>query len=202
MRPVLFLFYSLETFLNMVLIYVHIEGFIKQPIDFLPLVSQVTHYFYTISFYVFTAITMSASTSVTTGHVYYNNEEIIRSFAAFFLYTIISLMTLNNAEKDFHLMYIVIDESRAKELLHPFFQFMRYQAVFAIFTAVIYLLHCVIVIDVVLCGLGQQDTKSYENDLTVEYRPVDVYLLSRKLENYLEQHKWFLEFKYGTNMSI
>lgn len=202
MRPVLFFFYSLETFLNMVLIYVHVEGFIKQPIDFLPPVSQITQYFYTVSFYIFTAVTMSASTSVTTGHTYYTNEEIIRSFAGFFMYTLISLMTLNNAEKDFHLMYIVLDESRAKELLHPFFQFMRYQAVLAVVTAVIYLLHCVIVIDVVLCGLVQQGSTSPEFDAHDEYKPVHVYLLSRRLEIYLEQYKWFVEFKYGKDMSI
>lgn len=202
MRQVLLLFYTLETFLNMMLVYVHVEGFIKQPMDFLPIISRITHYFYTSSFYIFTAATIWASTSVTTGHIYYTSEEIIRSFVGFLLYTIISLMTLNNAEKDFHLMYMVIDESHAKELLHPFFQFMRFQAVLAIVTAVIYLLHCVIVIDVVLCGLIQKADNVRHFDVHVEYKPVHVYLLSKQLETYLEQYKWFLEFKHGAHMSI
>jgi len=149
LRPVLFLFYTVESVLNVLLMYFHIRGFLTQPLDFLPILKQINPYFYSVCFYIFTVLTFCASINICTGHNYSICEEVIRTLGGFVTHIIISLMTLENAESDFHMMYIMrLKNEGVEKPVHPFFEYMRSQAVCSLACGVAYLLHGILVIDV------------------------------------------------------
>lgn len=207
MRPVLFLFYSVEIFLNMVLITFHVEGVIKQPVDYMPVTIRIRNAFYTISLYIYNSVTMWASINLTVGYRYNFRQEIIRCIIGFVLYFIISLWTLNDAETDFHLMYVMKDEKDKGKIIHPFIKYLRLQAIFAMFNGCVYLLHCVIIIDVVLAGIAEREShvdnqRRRKDEPEVDFQPVHIYFLGSRTEMYLEQFKWFNEFKYAKNEDV
>ncbi|XP_017145152.1 uncharacterized protein LOC108157557 isoform X2 [Drosophila miranda] len=151
LRPVLFLFYTVETVVNIILMGYHIRGFMSLDLSFLPLKDQTTYYIYTVTFYVFTVITAFASISASTGHKAVLLEEFLRSLAGCILFLIMSLMTLKDVENDFHMMYVGMgDPNLPEKPVHPFFAYLRAQAVCSLVSCIIYLMHCLIVIDVML----------------------------------------------------
>lgn len=202
MRPVLFLFYTLEIFLNVAILTFHVEGFIKQPVDYMPVAIRVRHGIYTLSFYVFNSITMWASINLSLGEPYELSVEIARSISAFVLYISISLWTLNDAETDFHLMYIQKDFEDNTKVVHPFFKFMRLEAIFTMVNGFVYLLHSIIMLDVVLAGIAEREShadkkRQRKDEPEVDFKPVHVYFLGRQTEMFLEKFQWYREFKYG-----
>lgn len=191
----------------MVILVFHVEAILKQPIDYMPISIRFRNGFYTLSFYIYNSITMWASINLSLGNPYRFTEEIIRCIVGFVLYIIISLWTLNDAETDLHLMYIQTDTSDKRNKLHPFLDYLRLQAVFSMFNGFVYLLHCVIILDVVLAGIAEREShvdykRRRKNEPEVDFQPVHVYFLGRRTELYLEQFQWFIEFKYAKNEAV
>ncbi|SPP83440.1 uncharacterized protein LOC117585041 [Drosophila guanche] len=206
MRPVLFLFYTAETVVNMMLMGFHIRGFMSQDLSFLPVLDQVTHYFYTITLYIYTVLTIFASINVCTGNKASIMEEILRTLTGCVLYVIISLMTLKDAEMDFHMMYIGMGDPKMPERpVHPFFEYLRSQAVAALVCSIIYLLHCLIVVDVLLSNEEYSDGEydsDYDEDDDIDYMPVRLYVFGEALQERLERYRWFREFSHDRRMTI
>ncbi|XP_030565281.1 uncharacterized protein LOC115765758 [Drosophila novamexicana] len=208
MRPVLFQFYTVETILNMLIMFYHIRGFLAHPLDFLEFRQQFTHYFFSVSFYIFTILTLFASINICTGHQCSLSEEIIRTVCGFVFYITISLLTLEDAESDFHLMYLMVEhESEVERPLHPFFEFMRAQALCALTCGVTYLLHAIVVIDVSLSNEEDSDFERMVDDSdeyseNVEYIPARLYLLGGLVQTHLEQYEWFYNFARGAPLPI
>lgn len=202
MRPVLFLFYTVEIFLNVLLLTFHVEGIIKQPVDYMPLSIRIRYGIYTLSYYLFNSLTMWASVNLSLGQRYRNGEEIVRNFVGFLLYIFISLCALNDAETDFHLMYTqrgIKDDTTA---VHPFVKYMRFQAIITMINGLIYLLHCIIVVDVVLAGIAKREShadkkKQGKDEPEIDFKPVRVYFLGKQIDKHLEQFQWFKEFRYA-----
>ncbi|KAM8705958.1 hypothetical protein ACLKA7_010284 [Drosophila subpalustris] len=205
LRPVLFLFYTVESVLNVLLMYFHIRGFLAQDLEFLPMAKQISHYFYSTCFYIFTVLTFFASINICTGNNYNICEEVVRTLAGFLTHIIISLMTLENAERDFHVMYIMVIQNEGVEKpVHPFFEYMRSQAVCSLACGVTYLLHGILVIDVLLSG-SETDTKQSDvsdNDNNDEYVPVRLYVLGEMFHSRLEKYEWFNDFARGESIPI
>ncbi|XP_064552454.1 uncharacterized protein LOC135438177 [Drosophila montana] len=204
MRPVLFQFYTVEILLNMILMFCHIHGFLRQSLDFLPLWSLICHYFSSAAFYIFTVLTIFASINICTGHQFSIVEEIVRTMVGFLLYIFISLMILENAERDFYL-FNAKGESRleVEKPLHPVFQYMRVQALCALVCGVIYLLHGVIVIDVLMSTEQRpdEDDSDYDGDYDGNI-PVRLYVLGEVVQSRLQRYEWFNDFDLGENMDI
>ncbi|XP_060647571.1 uncharacterized protein LOC132785472 [Drosophila nasuta] len=199
-RPVIFMFYTVESMLSMLLMYFHIRGFLTQPLDFLPIWKQINHYFYSASFYLFTVITLCSSINICTGHNVSISEEVIRSLSGFILHTVISLMTLENAERDFHMMYIMsLKNVGVEKPVHPFIEYMRAQAICALITGVAYLLHAILAIDVLLSG-SESDEDNLDDD--ADYAPVRLYIFGEMIQSRLEKYEWFNEFSRGQQMPI
>ncbi|KAH8381425.1 hypothetical protein KR093_004518, partial [Drosophila rubida] len=200
-RPVLFMFYTVESVLNMFLMYFHIRGFLTQPLDFLPIWKQINHYFYSASFYVFTVITFFASINICTGHNVSIIEEVVRTFCGFILHFFISLMTLENAERDFHMMYIMsVKNVGVEKPVHPFFEYMRAQAVCSLIVGVAYLLHAILAIDVMLSSEETPQVDDVNDDS--EYVPVRLYVFGELVQSRLEKYEWFNDFSRGQRMPI
>ncbi|EDV91253.1 uncharacterized protein LOC6568061 [Drosophila grimshawi] len=207
MRPVLFQFYIMETILNIVVMYTHVKGFLVKPLDFLPVLTQVNHYFYFVSYYTFTVLTIFASINICTGNTFSKYEEIGRSISGFLVYIIASLLTLQNAENDFHLMYIMgAGNLGVEKAVHPFFRYMRYQALGSLTCGVVYLMHGIMVIDVTLSQ--DEEPNADDNDEASDNRddydfvPVRLYVLGGLVQSKLEQHDWFNEFSKGKLLTI
>lgn len=204
MRPILFQFYTIEILLNMVLMFCHIHGFLKQSLDFLPLWSHICHYFSWASFYIFTVLTIFASINICTGHQFCIFEEIVRTMVGFLLYIFISLMILENGERDFHLFHTRGEyQLEVEKPLHPVFSYMRVQALCALCCGVIYLLHGVIVIDVLISNKQRpdEDESSSEGEPGAKI-PVRLYVLGEIVQSRLQRYKWFNDFDLGEDLNI
>ncbi|EDW79695.1 uncharacterized protein Dwil_GK18883 [Drosophila willistoni] len=209
MRPILFLFYTVETVINMFLMAFHIRGFMSVDLGFLPLYAQLTHLFYAVIFYIFTVMTMFCSINICTGHQSNLVEEILRTAIGSLMYVIISMMTLNDAEEDFHLMYVGMgDPNLPEKPIHPFFAYLKTQAICALANGVVYLLHCIITIDVLLSNEEDTDGEyhlydtSDEYDEDSDYVPVRLYVFGEGVHDYLERYEWFRNFCHTNRMSI
>lgn len=205
LRPVLFLFYTVESALSILLMFFHIRGFLTQSLDFLPVHKQINHYFYSACFYIFTVLTLFASINICSGNNYSIGEEVVRTLSGFILHIIISLMTLEHAERDFHMMYIMrIKNEGVEKPVHPFFEYMRAQAVCSLTCGVVYLLHSILVIDVLLSkpsdDIDQPDRD--EDDLSDDYVPVRLYVLGEWFQSHLERYEWFNDFSRGNQIQI
>ncbi|XP_033232590.1 uncharacterized protein [Drosophila pseudoobscura] len=206
LRPVLFLFYTVETVVNIILMGYHIRGFMSLDLSFLPLKDQTTYYIYTVNFYVFTGITAFASISASTGHKAVLLEEFLRSLAGCILFLIMSLMTLKDVENDFHMMYLGMGDPKLPEKpVHPFFAYLHAQAVCSLVGCIIYLMHCLIVIDVMLSHEeADYDLEVYDasDDSDEDYIPVRLYFCCAYVQERLERYRWFREFSSGGRMSL
>ncbi|SPP83439.1 uncharacterized protein LOC117585039 [Drosophila guanche] len=206
MRPVLFLFYTVETVVNMMLMGYHIRGFMSLDLSFLSPMDQTPYYFYTATFYIFTVLNIFSSINVCTGHKSVLLEEILRTLAGCILYMIISLMTLKDVENDFHMMYLGIGDPHMPEKpVHPFFAYLRAQAVCSLVCSIIYLLHCLIVIDVML-SYKDADYQIYDtsddSDEDMDYIPVRLYFCGVYIQERLERYRWFRDFSNGGRINI
>lgn len=196
MRPVLFVFYMVEIVLHLLQVYFHLVGFLKDSLGFLPVSTQVNHYLYSVSFYVFTTVSFFASINICTGNRFVICEEILRTVIGFLVHTLISLMTLHNAECDFHIMYSSeLESSELNEPMHPYFQFLIGQALISLVVAVVYLLHGILITDVYFsCGgqVHQENNCSAEQDKN--YVPIKLYVLGGWVHCYLSKYTWFDDF--------
>ncbi|KAH8310342.1 hypothetical protein KR044_000866, partial [Drosophila immigrans] len=202
-RPVLFMFYTVESMLSMLLMYFHIRGFLTHPLDFLPISKQIHHYFYSISFYFFAVITFCSSINICTGHHVSIGKEVIRTLVGCLMHIVISLMTLENAERDFHMMYIMsVQNVGVEKPVHPFFEYMRAQAVCSLIVGVAYLLHAILAIDVLLSTSESGDRDDLDQGGDMDYEPVRLYIFGEMIQSRLEKYEWFKEFSRGQQMPI
>ncbi|XP_017113533.1 uncharacterized protein LOC108136720 [Drosophila elegans] len=191
MRPVLFLFYMIETMVNMFVIFVHLKGWTR--------IDNLGHHLYLVFCYIFTVLTLFASINLCTGNHTSIVEEVVRPLAGFIVYTVCSLMILRDAESDFYILYA---DTKPEDLilpekpLHPYFQYMRAQATSTLVASLIYLLHCLIAVDVLLSNEDSDDERETSDELAEEldYVPVRLYVLGGTVQHWLEQFEWFQDF--------
>ncbi|XP_017067213.2 uncharacterized protein LOC108105249 [Drosophila eugracilis] len=202
MRPVLFLFYSVETMVNMVLLHFHLDVFSFINTALMGWFDTLTHYFYMIYFYTFTMVTLFASINLCTGNRTSIVVEVVRPFVGFVMYTICSLLALSDAETD---LYILYDKSKPEDILlpekplHPYFDILRSMAKTSLVASVIHLLHCLISLDVLLSNDDSDDERGEEAEATDEevqsdYLPVRLYVLGGVVQHWLEQFEWFRDY--------
>ncbi|XP_043655531.1 uncharacterized protein LOC122621656 [Drosophila teissieri] len=202
MRPVLFLFYGVETTVNMFVMYFQLKAFVFVNLTTMEWADALLHYFYMAYFYIYTTVTLFASLSLCTGHRTSIVKEVLRPLVGFVLYTIVSLMALRDAETDFYVWY---DEKQSGELLypekplHPFFGSLRDLATACLVASVISLLHCLIALDVLLSNDDSEDERKASDSSDdvvdeVDYVPVRLYVLGGVVQRWLEQFDWFQDF--------
>ncbi|EDW13746.1 uncharacterized protein LOC6572133 [Drosophila mojavensis] len=204
MRAVLFQFYTIETIFNLALMFLHINGFLSQPLDVLTLQRRVSHFFYCACFYAFTVLIVFASIDNCTGHRLSLCEEVVRNVIGFLMYVIISLMTLEDAERDLNVLRINIHEALGVEKpVHPFFFYMRYQAAASLACGVMYLLHATIAIDVLLSNeSGFYEYDDADDDEGSDYIPARIYFMSEWVQSKLEQYEWFQSFSRSATIRV
>ncbi|XP_039492331.1 uncharacterized protein LOC120452268 [Drosophila santomea] len=202
MRPVLFLFYGVETTVNMFVMYFQLKAFVFVNLTTMEWADALLHYFYMAYFYIYTMVTLFASLNLCTGHRTSIVEEVVRPLVGFVLYTIVSLMALRDAETDFYVWY---DEKQRGDILypekplHPFFGSLRDQATACLVASVISLLHCLIALDVLLSNDDSEDERKASDSSDdvvdeVDYVPVRLYVLGGVVQRWLEQFDWFQDF--------
>ncbi|XP_068153692.1 uncharacterized protein [Drosophila tropicalis] len=203
MRPFLFVFYTLETIFNMFCMAFHITGFHSVDLSMLGWEKQAIHYFYLVAFYVFMVLTLFQSINICTGHTPTILMEIIKASAASCAFTVISLMTMYDAEKDFHLLYLGDEESDdvyiKDEPVHPFFQFMRNQSISSLTCGVLYMLHATILIDVKITSITEG--KIYRDEES-DYMPIPLYVFGQYVQAKLDSYEWFQEFRDNDRVNL
>ncbi|XP_030371174.1 uncharacterized protein LOC115621619 [Scaptodrosophila lebanonensis] len=206
MRAVFFLFYTLETVFNMFCMAFNISGFMSVDLSILTWNKQMFHYLYLITFYAFTVLTLFQSINICTGHSPYLWLEIAKTCAAAFTFILVAILTMLDAEKDFHLMYLNGEPSTSTEQteifaidkeVHPFFNFMRSQSIAALSCGVLYLLHATIVIDVYLTAKAAE-----ADDPDETYMEIRLYVFGEYVHTKLEDYEWFINFNEERRMSI
>ncbi|KQS52003.1 uncharacterized protein Dere_GG11769, isoform B [Drosophila erecta] len=174
LRPVLFVFYTLETIFNMFCMGYHISGF--QVIE--------VHMF-----------EWDESVSICTGNKSTVITEIWKSSLAAIAFILISLTTMYDAERQFYVFFMEreVDEKHVHQLLeerpmHPFFFYLRGQSISSLACGILYLLHATIMIDVKLThDLNQGANKG-------TYMPIPLFVLGRFIHGKLSRYSWFREF--------
>jgi len=88
--------------------------------------------------------------------------------------------------------------------MHPYFDNIRLQATISLVISVIFLLHCLIALDVLLSNEDSDDERSSDNsqpsdpsdDIVdeLDYVPVRLYVLGGVAQRWLEQYQWFQDF--------
>ncbi|XP_016991553.2 uncharacterized protein LOC108053424 [Drosophila rhopaloa] len=195
LRPVLFVFYTLETVFNMFCMGYHITGFMTIDLSIFDWQEQAIHYFYLVTFYVFMVLTLFQSVNICTGHTPTLYMEIWKASAASFAFILISLTSMWDAERQFHLFVSlpeVHDHGNTDYVedppVHPFFHYLQGQSISSLACGTLYLLHATIMIDVKLtANLNRGQEKG-------SYMPIPLFVLGRVIHSKLNRFEWFKEF--------
>ncbi|EDV53035.2 uncharacterized protein LOC6555154 [Drosophila erecta] len=195
LRPVLFVFYTLETIFNMFCMGYHISGFQVIEVHMFEWDEVAIHYFYLTTFYFFMVVTLLQSVSICTGNKSTVITEIWKSSLAAIAFILISLTTMYDAERQFYVFFMEreVDEKHVHQLLeerpmHPFFFYLRGQSISSLACGILYLLHATIMIDVKLThDLNQGANKG-------TYMPIPLFVLGRFIHGKLSRYSWFREF--------
>ncbi|KAH8363655.1 hypothetical protein KR084_012757 [Drosophila pseudotakahashii] len=196
LRPVLFVFYTLETVFNMFCMGYHISGFMTIQLDSFSWDVQAVHYFYLVTFYVFMVLTLFQSVNICTGHTPTVCKEIWKASAAAVAFTLISLTTMWDAERQFHMFITLHDHDEPPnhgefvedQPVHPFFHFLRGQSISSLACGMLYLLHATIMIDVKLT------TDLNKGQVKGDYMPIPLFVLGRCIHARLNRFQWFRDF--------
>ncbi|XP_017076200.1 uncharacterized protein LOC108111317 [Drosophila eugracilis] len=182
LRPVLFLFYVLETALNLICMAFHIRGYMsidmeEEPMDHIAL----------IIFSLFMAVTSFQSIAICTGSAPNLTVEIVTAFFGSFAFVAVSLGTMWDVQNDIRMLFLRKEEEVRIELVpfNPIFNFMRAQSMSSLACGIIYLLHASIMIDVKLT------TESSEKG---DELPIPLFVLGRSIHSMLYKFEWFREF--------
>ncbi|XP_059622490.1 uncharacterized protein LOC132265739 [Phlebotomus argentipes] len=109
-------------------------------------------------------------------------SEVILTGFFFILFIASAIVSMANAEKDIHLLFL----TDAEETWHDYFRFSRMQSLLALTTSLIFLLHCIYCLDLLLVTT---DVKPPEQSLSVlERRDLDAI---RPLKLRLNFADWF-----------
>ncbi|XP_016992580.1 uncharacterized protein [Drosophila takahashii] len=207
MRPVLFLFYLVEITVNMILMNFLLENFVFVNLALMGWYNFLSQFFYLFCIYIFTVLSLFASINLCTGNRCSIVEEVVRPLIGFFVYNICSLMALSDAESDIYILYLDAkpdDILKPEKPLYPYYDNIRSQATISLVCSVIFLLHCLIAVDVLL---SNEDSDS-ERDSTdpsdsdpsddivdeMDYVPVRLYVLGGTVQRWLEKFEWFQDF--------
>ncbi|EDW53549.1 GM12899 [Drosophila sechellia] len=157
LRPVLFLFYTLETIFNMFCMGYHISGFQAIEFHLIEWDTVAIHYFYLVTFYFFMVVTLLQSVNICTGNTPAVVTEIWKSSGAAIVFILISLSTMWDAERQFYVFFFASDigDKHSHEFvedrpMHPIFYYLRGMSVSSLTCGILYLLHATIMIDVKL----------------------------------------------------
>ncbi|KAH8307895.1 hypothetical protein KR059_001906, partial [Drosophila kikkawai] len=192
LRPVLFVFYTLETVLNMLCMGFHVTGFQAIQLDQFGWEEQAMASFYLVIFYVFMALTLFQSINICTGHTPTITLELIKTSAATVAFLAVSLGTMWDAERQFYMFGHDPEQEHSStkyinyEPVHPFFVYMRSQSISALACSVLYLLHTCLMFDY---KLTQKRANSDES-----YMPISLFVFGRWVHTKLETYEWFKEF--------
>jgi len=198
LRPVLFVFYTLETVFNMFCMGYHISGFMTIALDPYTWDVRAFHYFYLVTFYVFMVLTLFQSVNICTGHTPTVCMEIWKASSAAFVFTLISLTSMWDAERQFH-MFITQKDPHIQHKddyadlaedppVHPVFHFLRGQSISSLACGMLYLLHATIMIDVKLT------TDLNRGKVKGDYMPIPLFVLGRVVHARLNTYQWFRDF--------
>ncbi|KAH8280858.1 hypothetical protein KR054_001723 [Drosophila jambulina] len=197
-RPVLFVFYTLETVFNMFCLAYHISGFQSIEMDMFGMIEQLIHGCYLCIFYVFMVITLFQSINLCTGHSPKITIELIKTSSATIAFLFVSLATMWDAERQFYMFSHDPRPSKGPskfvthDPVHPFFLYMRSQSISALACGVLYLLHTCLMLDYKLT------TEWSDND----YMPISLYVFGRWVHTKLESYKWFQDFASYEKITI
>ncbi|KRK04691.1 uncharacterized protein LOC26534975 [Drosophila yakuba] len=186
-RPTLFIFYTLETILNIICIGYHITGF--QPLDWR---GQEIHYICLIVFYVFILVNFFQSIAICTGRMPSVLVEIWKASVAAVAFILISLLTMWDVERQFSVFFVrppseqAQDEHRELPPVHPTFRYKKGQAISSLSCGLIYMLHAVIMFDVRLTS------KLVVNGS--QHLPIPLFVLGRAFHRQMSKYEWFTEF--------
>ncbi|XP_017846037.1 uncharacterized protein LOC108602430 [Drosophila busckii] len=193
MRPVFYIFTITEVVLTLVIIHYNMMGFYSQPIDRLPIHTQARMLFYTISTYVFCILASFDAINMCTGQKTLLIMSILRTFFGAVMLLIISLMTLEDAEGEYHLFHMIAETNPIgpEKPVHPFFLYQRGQAFWALACSMLHMLHSLTGLDVLL---SNPYAKNDDDEVVYEYKdfePVRLYLLGESTHEYLWRYRWF-----------
>ncbi|XP_023174681.2 uncharacterized protein LOC111602016 [Drosophila hydei] len=202
LRPVSFVFYTLETIFNMFCLAYHIKGFMSVDLYMLKWDKRLIYYSYLVTFYVFMVITLFQSINICSGHNPTICMEIFKSCFASFGFIAISILTMWDAERDFHLLYSghepvegVYDKV---EPVHPFASFMLYQSIASLTCGILYMLHATLLIDVKLTAVNKVSTEEDES----RFMAINIYVLGDYVQSKLEKYSWFHIFCSNNRIEI
>ncbi|XP_043655515.1 uncharacterized protein LOC122621643 [Drosophila teissieri] len=195
LRPVLFVFYTLETIFNMFCMGYHVTGFQVIEMHMFDWDAVAIQYSYLVTFTFFTMVTLLQSVSICTGNTPTVIVEIWKSSAAAIAFVLISLTTMWDAERQFYVFFLSKDFREnpithyVEDLpMHPFFYFLRGQSISSLACGILYLLHATIMIDVKLTN----DRNQGESKGT--YMPIPLFVLGKFIHRKLSDYEWFREF--------
>lgn len=165
---------------------IQIEGFLNVA------VSQDLYLYITV-FSVFTCTSFFGCMNICMENEPVLKREVIWNGFASFGYFITAVTTMYHAEKDLYLMYLSAKvEIIEAEMGHQFFGYSKTQAIVAIVTCVVHLMHAVLAADILITDLAE--AKEAPEELGEERKKLVFYLGGAKIHNRLLKLKWFRRF--------
>ncbi|KAI8044897.1 uncharacterized protein LOC128261445 [Drosophila gunungcola] len=188
LRPVLFLFYTLETVFNMFCMGYHITGMETISWD-----GEGIQYLYLLTFHIFMVWTPFQSIAICTGDRPSVCLEIWKSLAGTFAFILVSLTTMWDAERQFHMFFDtsveeIKGEYNALVPIHQFSYYMRGQSISSLTCGLLYMLHATIMIDVKLTS------DLYNSGKSPGPMPIPLFVMGPVVHNKLSTYEWFQEF--------
>ncbi|KQS52004.1 uncharacterized protein LOC26526835 [Drosophila erecta] len=193
-RPMLFLFYTLETILNIICIGYHITGF--QPLEWR---GHEIHHLCLIVFHVFMVMNFFQSIAICTGRVPNVLVEICKASVAACAFILISLLTMWDVERQFSVFFVrpsELAQGEHKELppVHPTFRYKKGQSISSLSCGLIYMLHAVILFDVRLTSRLVVNGP--------QHLPIPLFVLGRAFHRKMYKYEWFKEFCGNNTIEI
>ncbi|XP_055708825.1 uncharacterized protein LOC129805041 [Phlebotomus papatasi] len=179
MIKICFLTKSLEAIQSLICLVIHILGFLYRP-------EPLPHQFiFCGTFFAAFLVSLIGAISILIRYELSIIQEIFLSGFFFVLFLATAIVSMANAEKDIHLLFL----TDAEEAAHPFFWINRLQSLLALSTAMIYLLHSIYCLDLVLITKDPEDIPSIQESLSVlEKKDLDAL---RPLKLRLSFANWF-----------
>ncbi|XP_028897239.1 uncharacterized protein LOC114804185 [Zeugodacus cucurbitae] len=180
MRSIWFTFKLFEGCLGCLCMGIQIEGFLNVAV-------AQDLYLYIIVFSVFTCTSFFGCLNICMEYEPVLLREILWSGFASFSYTVTAITTMYHAEKDLYLIYLSDLEIIEDEMGHQFFGYSKTQAIYAIITSVLYLLHTVLAADIYFTDLAVARAAEKQQ----EKKKLVLYLCGANVHNRLLKLKWF-----------
>ncbi|XP_067635724.1 uncharacterized protein [Eurosta solidaginis] len=184
MRSIWFTFKFVEGCLGCLCMGIQIEGFLNVE------VSQDLYLYITV-FSIFTCVSFFGCIDICMNNDPTMLREAIWNGIVCLGYIITAITTLYHAEKDLYLIYLSGLDIIEDEAVHPFFRYSKAQAIIAIVTGVVHMLHSVLTTDVLFSDLAA--IKAEEEGR--EHTRFRLYLGGIWIHTRLLRLKWFRRFE-------